>query len=93
MTADPHLTATAEYAHRVFARVESGEVDPHTALAVLACDTLALSMDDKVAPQTADALLDMACQWATARRQRLLAERVVERTTIPDTPGDLDGGA
>ena len=84
------IAATAAHAQRVIARVDAGQVDGRTAMAILIADVLgvALELDDD--PETSDQLVLMACEWATVRHRSLLADGALRRDPIPDDPGGLD---
>jgi len=67
MTTDPHMAAVAAYVHTTVEKVRAGELHQADALAALAADCLAMSLQDHVAPDTADALLGMAMDFARQR--------------------------
>lgn len=85
---DPHLAAVAAFVETVVQQVADGQLHQADALAALAADCLALSMRDHVAPDTADALLTMACTFASQRYALVNAAALA--SGIPDDPSGLD---
>lgn len=85
---DPHMAAVAAYVEEVVEQVRIGKITKADSLAVLAADTLGLSLRDHVAPDTADALLMMAQRFATERYVLLNTAALAE--TLPDDVSDLD---
>ena len=82
MTTDPHMAAVARYVDQVVDKVKAGQLAQADALAALAADVLGLSLQDHVDPDTADALLGMALEFA---RQRYA---IVNAAAIP-VPNDV----
>ena len=67
MTTDPHMAAVAAYVHATVEKVGAGQLHQADALAALAADCLGMSLQDHVAPDTADALLGLAQEFARQR--------------------------
>ena len=84
------IAATAAHAQRVIARVDAGQVDGRTAMAILIADVLGVALELDGGPETSDQLVLMACEWATVRHRSLLADGALRRDPIPDDPGDLE---
>ena len=83
---DPHMRAVARFIDQIVEKVEAGDLTQADAYAVLAADTLGMSMQDHVAPATADALLLMAQTFAVQRYAMVNAAGV----EIPDDIGGLE---
>ncbi len=83
---DPHLAAVEAYVVSVVEQVKAGQLHQADALAALAADTLGLSLQDHVAPDTADALLGMAMDFARQRYAAVNAAGI----EVPDDIGGLD---
>jgi hypothetical protein len=86
MSADPHLAAVEDYIVTVVEQVRLGQLHDADALAALAADCLALSLQDHVHPDTADELLGMAQAFAVQRYALVNAAAAA----IPDDIGGLD---
>lgn len=84
---DPHLAAVEAYVVNVVAQVKAGQLHQADALAGLAADCLGLSLQDHVHPDTADALLTMAMDFARQRYALVNAAGI----EVPDDIGGLDG--
>ena len=67
MTTDPHMAAVAAYVHATVEKVRADELHQADALAALAADCLGMSLQEHVNPDTADALLTMAMDFARQR--------------------------
>lgn len=87
MTTDPHMAAVAAYVHATVEKVRADELHQADALAALAADCLAMSLQEHVNPDTADALLGMAQEFA---RQRYAIVNAAA-AEIPDDPSGLEG--
>ena len=87
MTTDPHMAAVAAYVHTTVEKVRADELHQADALAALAADCLGMSLQDHVDPDTADALLGMAQEFA---RQRYAIVNAAA-AEIPDDPSGLEG--
>ena len=87
MSNDPHMAAVATYVDQVVDKVKAGQLAQADALAALAADVLGLSLQDHVDPDTADALLGMAQEFA---RQRYAIVNAAA-AEIPDDPSGLEG--
>ncbi len=86
---DPILAAVAARAEELFALVNAKQAHPADVMAVLVADTLALSMEDAVSPDTADALLHMASTWALDRRHSLQAHVMLAESPVPEDVSEL----
>ena len=85
-----YITLFAAHAEHTFAQVAAGEVDNHVALAVLASEALATSIDDQVPFDQAVALRGMAEQWSVQRMRAMHAEAILRREGVPDDIGGLE---
>lgn len=83
---DPHLAAVAAHIDTVVQQVADGQLHQADALAVLTADIFALSLQQHVAPDTADELLMMAQSFAV-QRYAIVNSYAVE---IPDDLRGLD---
>lgn len=83
---DPHMAAVARFIDQTVEQVKAGRLAQADAYAVLAADILGMSMQDHVAPDTADALLLMAQSFALQRYAAVNAAAVA----VPDDPSGLD---
>ncbi len=83
---DPHLAAVAAYIERVEQLVKDDQLAGADALAVLAADLLGMSLRPHVHPDTADALLSMASEYASQRYAIVNAAALLARNPIPDSP-------
>lgn len=88
-TPDPILTAVAMRAEELFTRVESLQVHPHDAMAVLIADTLGIAVEDGVPLETANQLVDMCRQWSLQRRHAMQADLALDQSPVPDDVREL----
>ena len=86
MTTDPHMAAVAAYVHATVEKVRADELHQADALAALAADVLGLSLQDHVDPDTADALLGMAQEFARQRYAIVNAAAI----PVPNDVSDID---
>lgn len=84
MSDDPHMAAVAVYVEQVMEQVRTGRLAKADALAVLAADTLGLSLRGHVAPDTAAALAAMAQAFATQRYAIVNAAALLAADPVPD---------
>ena len=86
MTTDPHMAAVAAYVHATVEKVGAGELHQADALAALAADCLGMSLQEHVNPDTADALLTMAMDFARQRYAMVNAAAI----PVPNDVSDID---
>jgi hypothetical protein len=87
---DPILTAVAARADELFARVESLQVHPHDAMAVLIADTFGIAVEPGLNIDTANQLVEMCSQWALQRRHAMQADLALQQSPVPDDVSEID---